>query len=255
MPIEAFAAPAAAGPQIAARTSQMNRRRSAPVLRSIKELAERTKVYIFNLGPWQQPIMKGAWRYFVAPRKPGDARSEPIILAGIVTEEYPDSEKTMKLLEYDGWDFAWDLLGVGIGMDPMQALTRYGLFVSKTNPPTGEDAIEEEKARERLNLELNALVNEANAAYTEGPVVFRKTVGTKGHHWDAAKLLQKSAAECPWLNNTQAVGDRIACPFCGTSMPSIMPRCPNSGCGEIVNQEAYAAAKKRVAAGRKVAEN
>ena len=241
MPLEAFAAPAAAGAQIAARTNQMNRRRSAPRLRVMTELAERTNVFIFNLGPWMQPILKGQWRYFVPPSKPGMDRSEPVVIPGIQTEEYPDSEKTMKLLEYDGLEFAWDLLGVGIGMDPMQALTRYGLFVSKTNPPTGEDLEEETRARERLNLELNSLVNEANAAYTEGPVVFRKTVGTKGHHWDAARLLQKSPAECPWLNTTAAVGDRIACPFCGTSIQRTIPKCPN--CKEIVNQAAYKAAQ------------
>ncbi len=55
--IESFGAHESVLPLMGQKVNQKNRRRSAPVLRSVKELSERTKVFIFNVGPWMQPIM------------------------------------------------------------------------------------------------------------------------------------------------------------------------------------------------------
>lgn len=219
-------------------TAPGNRRQSAPKLASQEKWAKENSVFIFNVGPWPQYIRRGSFCYDVAPCAADEKVSKPVSIRGIVTEDYPENERAMKLLQYDGKTFALDLIGIGIGIPHHEKLSRFGVFVSETNPPSEEEI---RIANEMLDRECNGMVNDMNVAYAEGPKVARETYQAKYHN-AAATRLGKTKAECPWMGTDLAkISDHMACPFCGESMGAKLPKCPN--CKEIVNQAAYKVAQ------------
>lgn len=106
------------------------------------------------------------------------------------------------------------------------------------------------KAQKELRKNFQAEVNEANEAHKIG-----KFLGAGGiaqpYHWEAARALGKTKAECPWMDEVAEAASPIQCPFCGTPAKVGQARCANAACGEIIDQEAYEAAKAKVAAGKK----
>lgn len=234
----AFRANREAEAALVQRNQSINRRRPSFVIDSVKELAENNPVFIFNVGPWKHIIRRGPFCYDVRPCPAGAEYGEPIRIPGVVFEDYPDSETTMKQLQYDGYQTALDLIGVGIGIPPEQSLQRYGVLVSKTDPPSADEL---QAANRLLDLECNSLIAEMNIAASQGAAVAAK-VFQADYHKKAAERLKKTPAECSWLQGTSTIAsDRIACPFCGASMEAKYPKCPN--CKEVVNQVAYKAAQ------------
>lgn len=229
-------------------TAPGNRRQEDPPLASQQKWAKEHPVYIFNVGPWKQRILRGSFSRDIPGCAEGALYSEPVIIPGIVTEPYPKDERSMSTLQYDGKLFALDLIGIGIGIPHHEKLTRFGVFVSETNPPSEEDLA---KANSLLDLECNNLVNDMTVASSEGPKVARETYQPK-YHDAAAKRLHKTRAECPWLGQAAVQSSNsIECPFCGTYMDADKPRCPSLKCGEIVNQVAYDAALEKAGRGKK----
>src|SRR5580765_3069571 len=104
----------------------------------IEQLSKKEQVAIVNVGPWKQVIKAGTLgTKYVRACEEGQEYSDPLVLDGLVIERYPLREGKMDLLmhkESTGWNVAWQLLGVGAHLHPMNRLTRYGLFVTKGNP-------------------------------------------------------------------------------------------------------------------------
>ena len=159
--------------------------------------------------------------------------SDPLVIPGIVSELYPESEASMKRVDSDGYETALQILGIGAHMAPSNSLKHYGVSVSKQWPPT-EAEIKE--AWENLKSgELEALIREANSAAATGPQSMEQTINSR--HFEAARLLKKSVADCPWLVRSTSVAERVECRFCGEPMKANLAKCPN--CKEIVNQKLY----------------
>jgi len=172
-------------------------------------------------------------RYVIPACKEGEKHSEPLVIPGIVEELYPDSERTMKRITADGYQTAMQIIGVGPHLMPQNALTRYGVAISKQWPPKKEEVAAAWKALEEG--ELSDLIREANSAAATGPKAMEETIN--GRHYLAARLLKKGVADCPWMSRATETRERVECKFCGEPMKTGIPRCPN--CKEIVDQTLY----------------
>jgi len=159
----AFVAPRSAAGMVSDRQKSLNTRYVPPVMESVQKLSQETQVYIFNVGPWEHKQQIPGHRYTIPACKEGKAYSEPIIIPGIFSTLYPQDEKTMKRIDEDGYQVALDIIGIGPGLAPNNALTRYGVAVSRQWPPTKEEV---SKAWEALRVgELNTLIAEANSPW------------------------------------------------------------------------------------------
>lgn len=187
----------------------------ARIPKAITKLSNDTKVYIFSVGPWAQSQSMGSLGTFYIPAcEDGKQHSKPLAIDGIVIEHYPLREGTLDPLMDEegstGWEVAHQIIGIGKMLHPGNSLTRYGVFVSRSNPPAKEDVF---KAREALHQHCQILVNEANQSMTEGN---SKDVIRPEQHFVAANILKKTVAECPWLSRQVQQADRATCPGCGT---------------------------------------
>ena len=231
----AFVAPRTAEATISGRQRELNSRYVPPVMDSVKKLSEDTQVYIFNVGPWSHQQYVGAGHFFIPACEEGRQYSEPVIIPGIFSTLYPQDEKTMKRIDEDGYQVALDIVGVGPGLAPTNSLRRYGVDVCRQWPPTKSEVA---KAFEALRVgELNSLIAEANSAMAQGPQAAEQTI--RARHHQAAALLKKTTAECPWMaRNAANTSQNVDCKFCGEPMKQNLAKCPN--CKEIVNAELYA---------------
>lgn len=190
-------------------------RRTQKIPRMIQKLSDESKVYIFNVGPWKQNQSMGSLGTFYIPEcEDGKQYSKPLAIDGLVIEHYPLRENVLDVLMDEegstGWEIAHQIIGIGRQLSPSNSLTRYGIFVSRSNPPAKEDVA---KAREALHQHCQILVNEANQSMTEGN---SKDVIRPEQHFVAANILKKTVAECPWLSRQVQQADRATCPGCGT---------------------------------------
>ena len=228
----------------------------------ILELSKKEAVAIVSVGPWQQVIKAGTLgTMHVKPCREGEEYSDPLVIPGLVTERYPLREGRMDLLMHKdatGWNVAWQRLGVGAHLHPMNSMVKYGLFVTKGNPdmpPLGaKDAAnpdkqrwwlrerfkpkkeEREKALALLNKHLNALVQEARSAAAQGQKALEDTV-RPDQHIRAAQMLGLDPQAERWMQNAVAEKPRETCRFCGVSITKGVAKCPN--CKEIVDKKLY----------------
>lgn len=230
----AFEAPKSAAQALNQVHRTLNSRTIPPQLQAVTDLSERTKVFIFNVGPWSHTQFMGSLGRYIIPACPeGKKHSEPLTIPGIVEELYPESERSMKREMSDGYYVAEQIVGIGAFHLPQNSLTRYGVGICRQWPPKKEEL---DAAWEALKAgELNNLIVEANQAAATGPQAMEQTINER--HYQAARLLKKSTADCPWLVRSVQTAERIECKFCGEPMKNNIPRCPN--CKEIVNQELY----------------
>lgn len=244
--IGAFEAPASSARLIDDVMRKFNgaNRKVNRVPKLIQDASDKDKVYIFNVGPWAQTQSMGSLGTFHIPAcEEGKTHSAPVTIDGIVIEYYPLRENVLDPLMDEegstGWNVAHQIIGVGKMLAPHNALTKYGLFVSRTNPPSKADL---EKARLELHKHCTALVNEANASVTEGN---SKDVIRPEQHFVAARILKKTVAECPWLSREVQQADRAACPGCGTVYTVGVIKCRE--CGYVIDKAKH---DKAVAEGR-----
>lgn len=230
----AFVSPRSAAVDVQNRQRTLNTRYVPPVMESVQKLSEQTQVYIFNVGPWSHQQYVGAGHFYIPACEEGKQHSEPVIIPGIFSTLYPQDEKTMKRMDEDGYTVALDVVGIGPGLAPNNALTRYGVAICRQWPPSKSEIA---KAWEALRVgELNSLIAEANAAYSSGPQEAERTI--RDRHHQAARMLKKTAAECPWMaRNAANTSQNVECKFCGEPMKPNLAKCPN--CKEIVDQALY----------------
>ncbi len=229
----AFEAPRSAAQAFGEVHKRLNGRSIPSVIPSIEKLSKDTQIYVFNVGPWAHSQWTGCGKYVVPPCPEGKTHSNPLVIPGIVGTLYPNDEKSMRRFEEEGMNLVNDILGIGPNMHPGNSLIKYGVAACHQWPPTKEEIAKAWKAL--AEGELSDLIQEANAAAATGPQEMERTINKR--HFEAARLLKKSTADCPWLQRSVQTAERIECKFCGEPMKNNIPRCPN--CKEIVNQKLY----------------
>lgn len=219
----------------------------------VAQLAYDTRIFIYNVGPWELRRELGSPGAAIIRACPeGREYSEPFIVLGVEQEPYPFTEtecsmipKAGKLLQKggsaDGILLAHQILGEGPHLPSGLSFRPFGVFISRTEVPSKEDL---SKARAALRERLQLLVKEANDSWADGRD--KKEVIQKDWHQRAAEMLKKGVAECPWMGDRQTGVERIDCPFCMVAIPATVAKCPN--CKEVVNQDLYKAAQARARA-------
>jgi hypothetical protein len=139
----------------------------------------------------------------------------------------------MMPLDDSGRYFAWQMLGVGRGMHPSKALTRFGMFVGEGDTPTTEEL---RKANEELHKECKAVVKFAEEVYVTDRKLFSRAVRPEVHFVAAKVLGRDNPIDSPWMGAANPVG-RIKCKMCGRVCEPDVATCE---AGHIVNAELYA---------------
>ena len=211
-----------------------------PRLRQIQDLSERTRVYLYNVGPWAHQRLMGSLGTYHIPACPeGGEFSAPVMIEGIVSEMYPMLEGRMDYLpDEDGWNIAMQVLGVGPHLPPRNSFVPYGVFASRSNPPAKEEMKE---ARRNLWEKYRELVAEADIAYSQGPKAAEETI-RPDTHFVAARALRKTEAECPWMKNSAAPAERAECPSCTAVYKVGAMKCRE--CGYVLDKIRYDKAVK-----------
>lgn len=225
---------------VLAHTRAMNSSRYIPPTPDIyREVSEKHRLYIFNVGPWPHVREMGSAGTFRIPACPkGEQYSEPVIVNGVAEEPYPINEAECKILMTDGRAMAQQILGEGPMIARSQSFSPYGVFIAASNPP---DKDELRAARQKLNEKYVELVGLAQEAFQMGPQAARETIRPEWH-FVAARALRKSEAECPWLANTQSPAERNECPGCGTVYKVGIIKCGN--CQMILDKKKFDQAVK-----------
>jgi hypothetical protein len=220
--------------------AKLNTVRPPNMPRAIKAMSEERAVYIFSVNPSVFLLDGASYGTFTAHGCPeGREYSDPLVIPGVPWEPYKVDGNKMEAqfhgddqMDDPGMDFALQLLGIGKMRAPAASLKRFGLFVSRMNPPAMSDVA---AARAALVANDNADIEEANEAYSRGE--FSKI--KQDYHFEAAKRLGKTAAQCPWLTGTivTAPVDKDVCKWCGFKQDAGFPKCQN--CKEVINQALF----------------
>lgn len=198
-------------------------------------------LYVFNVSnkeyKWREP---GFEQYIVPACKDGEEYSTPCMIPGIVIEEVLIVDKT-ELNMYNAEEIAMAIFHAGPGMRPQGDLRKFGLFVSRTNPPSDEDVAH---AQHLLMQTCEALVADGDRIHAEGQ---SKGLGgqmiTDEHRWAAKQAKQ----EREW---SKGIVPMKECPVCHRPVArSAAVHLPWSECGAVLDWD------KAIAAGLKKEED
>lgn len=256
---------------LAKKMSDMNRGKTVPRLpRAILRESDRATVYIFNVGSRRQDIAMingSSWNFIgpclskegfethLAAMAPEFCKAErdryveiapgkfsaPFKVPGIPWQPYWKEGNTASILfegEEDAEDtgFTTALYGIGVGknLKRTKSLEKFGVFVSRNNPPLPAEV---DKAWKLWLQNCRLDVNEANEAHKMGRFFGEKGIA-QPFHYEAARILIAAGLlkekDAPWLDTTaEAATLPEACPHCGTSMTAGLSTCPN--CKAVTN--------------------
>lgn len=188
----------------------------------VQKFAEDNRVYIYNVGPQMWIRYQGGLGTFVIRGcEPGKRYSDPVVIDGIKTETQAVDAGVMTLNQYDGIAVAMDILGKGAFREPSDDLTRYGVFISRSNPPAEDDLIAAEQAFADHDF---LLIGEANRLFEVNAGIDAKTglSNIQKHHYDAAK---RQGQNPPWSPMSRRNNSVIECPACGENVKPSAARC------------------------------
>lgn len=219
-----------------------------PVLPEVREIMNR-RIHVFNVGPWGQTVNTGSTGSFIIPACPfGTAYVEMLEedreqqsptfgklvppIKAIMRELVISSEDAMTPLDDSGRYFAWQMLGVGRGLNPTKALTRFGMFVAEGDTPT---AAELAAAHVELEKECKAIWKFADELYVTDRKLFSRAVIPTVHFVAAKVLGRDNETDSPWMGAANPI-KRIKCPMCAATVDGDAAKC---SCGQIINVERY----------------
>jgi hypothetical protein len=207
-----------------------------PVLPMLQKLSDETKCYIFNVSPMRYTRHMGSTGTFVIEAKEeGKDYSEPLVIPGIFFEPVPKNEAAMELQQDEGRYIAQQIIGTGKHLKESDSLTKYGVFISDTNPPNKKDLA---KATAMFHKYCQILVNEANAAWGLGQAKFNES---RNNEWFmAAGILGFTAQQLAWLGQAEAPQNRDKCQGCGRSYVVGTLKCE---CGYVLDLDGFKKAK------------
>lgn len=213
---------------------------SVPALsRLTKQAAEANRIYIFNVGKKSWNVPEGVLGMFFIPACPEGERCSPPLMHGVdaglpgtIFHTTVVDTGIMANNETDGMDLARDIIGIGPFKDKSSDLTRYGVFIGAVPIPTEDEMV---PAEEKRDLEYGRLVQEADQFFEVNGGMETQNGHTvsniQKHHVDAVKAL---GLDRPWARRNRKME---TCGDCGQPVLPGAARCPNQGCGAILDEE------------------
>jgi len=208
-----------------------------PTLNRIRLLMKDETFAICNVGPWEYPLERAALHIRVPaydpaadPQKKGYATSEPlpcIFREAKLTGGGGEVPLEYGWIEDDGRQVALDMIGVGFGLAPQNALVQYGVFV-----PEGATATKQEiaEAQRLLSVYYDRLIAEARDAYDKGPEERKAVISDR--HLLAART---RGLDEKWVHH-QHTQESVRCEMCGKYNPAGIAKC---SCGSIIDFDLY----------------
>lgn len=220
---------------------QLNTAVLPPTLNRIRELQKAETFCICNVGPWEYRLERAALHIHVPAydpaadtQKKGYTASEPlpcIFREAKLTGGGGETPLEYGWIEDDGRQVALDMIGVGFGLAPQNALVQYGVFVPAGPAPTKEEVAE---AQRQLGKYADRLIAEAREASDRGTNELAALLGTSGqarHLW-AARF---RSIEEKWVHH-QHTQESVRCDMCGRFNPAGIAKCQ---CGQILDFDLY----------------
>lgn len=178
-------------------------------------------IYIYNVSD-QRFIrhMGGLGPYTILPCQPGERYSAPTIVPRIVQETIPVDIRKMEIRDNSGLELALNIIGIAAFQPKDQAIDRWGIFISHSNPPTEEEI---QGGERRLIETCHKLVQEGDAYYNEGPTEHKNITGAH------RKALKATNQKRPW--GVPSIEMQV-CPGC---QEPISPGVVVHTCGAVLN--------------------
>lgn len=208
----------------------------------ISELSFEQRVYIYNVSPWrfQQDLASYGTRTIPALDEDkvlkGLFVAGPLVIEGLPKEYYP-SEGEAKVIYHKpqknrgrfsrrpGLDFANEVIGKGMMVNPSCNLEAFGVFVSeqveqekpeKGAPSAAVKAFDKwssdvKAAQNMLRAKCAKMCEDANIEYARGKFGEIRN----DQLYQAARIIEKTEVECKWLADTASAASREACGGCG----------------------------------------
>lgn len=248
----------------------------------IIQLSEDQRVFIYNVGPWrfQQSLASYGEKTIQALAEDrvlaSDDVAGPLVIDGLPREYYP-AEGEAKVIYHrplknrgrqskrPGFDFAMEVIGCGMMVNPSCDLRNFGVFISdyatkaagadgavysapvKPEKGSTQDAWKAweafikdvNKAKDLLRKKLARMCEEANLEYARGNFASVKN----DQMYQAARLLKKTELDCVWLKDTAEQSAKESCGGCGKTIKIGILRCE---CGyRVCDDETWEKVKKR----------
>lgn len=193
-----------------------------PVIpQSMRDLAEANPVYIFNVGPKEfMQEMGSMGKHLILACPEGERYSTPRVIPGVVYEGIPVDIKKLEYRQCPGMDLAMDIVGLGPFKKAEAALTHWGVFISRSNPPKDKEI---EQANQMLLDTCLKLVREGDDFHNAGPQEYRNI--SADHRW----ALRKTNLNRAWGTSTLVME---ICPGC---QDSVKPGVVVHGCGAVLD--------------------
>lgn len=181
--------------------------------------------YIFNTGPFKWTrALADMGTYQIQPCEDGESYyKQPIVIPEFMFRHYEAGNQQLNYREYQGIDVARDILGilspsfeiardtgveVGPSSNPESDFTRFGVFMSESNPPKKAEV---EAAREKLEKTCVDLCQEGDTAWI-GDDASRHFIRNSNLHKIAARVI---GHEAEWCASPKR---KTTCPACGGSV-------------------------------------
>ena len=224
-----------------------------PESRLVKKLSEQEQWFIYNVGPWRYNQAMGSMGTYVIPALEkelvlNDKGSEnefaaavlQVPIPGMPNETYPGERKATRdyfapNTEEPGKKFAEAICDAGRGE---KDLMKRGIFISQIAEQythVDEDGVKTQRwrapsrpeknapqddykkfcgqvkaAQQRLRERCEYLCTEGNAFAAQ-----KQDFNLTTYHYDAARFLRKTTAQCPWLDGSREGTQKEPCPACG----------------------------------------
>lgn len=210
---------------------------AATIQRIDPRLLSGKTIYLYNIYSISETVNLGtSGIYYMPPCPEGEqyVRS-PNVIPGTVEGIYPHftEKEEYRANPTPGEDVAKCFLGIGPGQGKDEDRRRFGWFTSTNPTPTKEELAE---AKKHLHRYLEAKIRKGDELAASADPKDRQSVDDS--FYAAARRLN---VKRPWMSEATAM---TLCPFCGVAVRPESSRC--SGCGEIINQQAYDETKRRI---------
>jgi hypothetical protein len=215
-------------------------RRLPTILPRLRRMMKEDVLFIANVGPWGRMLETGSLKGFIVPSydplkdKEGLGYARSADIPAVYRQAKISNDDEYGYIEDDGFQVAWEALGIGHSLPPGNAIVKMGFFVpALTDPRYPGRATPDEvaKAQEALSRHIDELIAEARDAYDKGPEE-RKAVISADRHLLAARL---RGIDEPWVHH-QHSQQNLRCPMCQNFNPANAIICK---CGEVLDEDAY----------------
>ncbi len=230
---------------------QQDRMAAPDELEAIKELSERTRVYIYSVGAWAQSVSLASLGTHTIPGVSEDhvlvsgdlTVSAPLVIQGVPSEVYPvddggtrryhSPQKNDPLRRHTGMHLALEIIGAGTKSKVDNDLRKWGCFVSSIpEQQPGSPRFQEwktlvETAKAALAANYSKIKAKANEAFKNG--VYQKQYEGDERLAVITRVTHATKAECPFMENMVTSVENKPCIACERLIPASALIC---SCGQ-----------------------